>query len=45
LSFYKPLEHTVIEKEAQTHLFHGISFSHRGIGIFANNQLVLSSTP
>ncbi|MGA0828915.1 MAG: hypothetical protein ACO3PP_02890 [Flavobacteriaceae bacterium] len=45
LSFFRPLEHTIIEKEAQTHLFHGISFSHRGIGIFANNELVLSSTP
>ncbi|MDA0949986.1 MAG: dihydroorotase [Bacteroidetes bacterium] len=45
LSFYKPLDHTVIEKEPQTHLFHGVSFSYRGIGIFANNQLVLSTAP
>ncbi len=45
LSFYKPLDHTIIEKEPQTHLFHGVSFSYRGIGIFANNQLVLSTAP
>lgn len=42
LSFYKEATHQIIEKEAQTNLFHGTEFSFKGIGVFSNNQLVLT---